>query len=329
MFYVLYFQRFTREFNLNIITNKFFFIFLLSTGCENPKPCQTELTVLEFGLYDGDPATKVLLQPLTGKSTSFSFISYKGNKGFIHTTWFSKCEVLWCFLCIVYSAGHILGIKDGIKVWSLPHDTLLWKLTFFSPIWLPSSVFSPRPNPPAKGPLQCNRPPHCRGLHLQLGSRRLPLPHDAACPSSPHPSRTPAPARLCWGPLPLRGGSQVAPAALTTDTEGHRGCPAGTQVGGGKEAERGGERESEKRAGEKERKTGAEDWGGEWGAEEAVSGVAEWMGWRLMELEIILFILIYFSSLLVTAMLNMHALSHWTPVLHLNSIHVHGSGPVP
>ncbi|XP_053193894.1 RNA pseudouridylate synthase domain-containing protein 1 [Scomber japonicus] len=37
-------------------------------GCENPKPCQTELTVLEFGLYDGDPATKVLLQPLTGRT---------------------------------------------------------------------------------------------------------------------------------------------------------------------------------------------------------------------------------------------------------------------
>lgn len=36
-------------------------------GCENPKPCQTELTVLEYGLYDGDPVTKVLLQPLTGK----------------------------------------------------------------------------------------------------------------------------------------------------------------------------------------------------------------------------------------------------------------------
>ncbi|KPP64793.1 RNA pseudouridylate synthase domain-containing protein 1-like, partial [Scleropages formosus] len=34
-------------------------------GCENPKPCQTELTVLEYGLYDGDPVTKVLLQPLT------------------------------------------------------------------------------------------------------------------------------------------------------------------------------------------------------------------------------------------------------------------------
>lgn len=40
----------------------------LSSGCENPKPCQTELTVLEYGLYDGDPVTKVLLQPLTGNN---------------------------------------------------------------------------------------------------------------------------------------------------------------------------------------------------------------------------------------------------------------------
>ncbi|XP_041633742.1 RNA pseudouridylate synthase domain-containing protein 1 isoform X2 [Cheilinus undulatus] len=39
-----------------------------SIGCENPKPCQTELTVLEHGLYDGDPVTKVLLQPLTGRT---------------------------------------------------------------------------------------------------------------------------------------------------------------------------------------------------------------------------------------------------------------------
>ncbi|KAM3864196.1 RNA pseudouridylate synthase domain-containing protein 1 [Diretmus argenteus] len=37
-------------------------------GCENPKPCQTELTVLEYGTYDGDPVTKVLLQPLTGRT---------------------------------------------------------------------------------------------------------------------------------------------------------------------------------------------------------------------------------------------------------------------
>ncbi|KAM6966699.1 RNA pseudouridylate synthase domain-containing protein 1 [Tautogolabrus adspersus] len=37
-------------------------------GCENPKPCQTELTVLEHGLYEGDPVTKVLLQPLTGRT---------------------------------------------------------------------------------------------------------------------------------------------------------------------------------------------------------------------------------------------------------------------
>ncbi|KAM9363261.1 RNA pseudouridylate synthase domain-containing protein 1 [Symphorus nematophorus] len=37
-------------------------------GCENPKPCQTELMVLEYGSYDGDPVTKVLLQPLTGRT---------------------------------------------------------------------------------------------------------------------------------------------------------------------------------------------------------------------------------------------------------------------
>ncbi|MEQ2235360.1 RNA pseudouridylate synthase domain-containing protein 1 [Ilyodon furcidens] len=37
-------------------------------GCENPKPCQTELIVLEYGVYDGDPVTKVLLQPLTGRT---------------------------------------------------------------------------------------------------------------------------------------------------------------------------------------------------------------------------------------------------------------------
>ncbi|XP_029914855.1 RNA pseudouridylate synthase domain-containing protein 1 [Myripristis murdjan] len=37
-------------------------------GCENPKPCQTEVTVLEYGEYDGDRATKLLLQPLTGRT---------------------------------------------------------------------------------------------------------------------------------------------------------------------------------------------------------------------------------------------------------------------
>ncbi|XP_066545641.1 RNA pseudouridylate synthase domain-containing protein 1 [Amia ocellicauda] len=37
-------------------------------GCENPKPSQTELTVLEYGCYNGDPVTKVLLQPLTGRT---------------------------------------------------------------------------------------------------------------------------------------------------------------------------------------------------------------------------------------------------------------------
>ncbi|XP_076122231.1 RNA pseudouridylate synthase domain-containing protein 1 isoform X1 [Alosa pseudoharengus] len=37
-------------------------------GCENPKPSQTELKVLEYGTYDGEPVTKVLLQPLTGRT---------------------------------------------------------------------------------------------------------------------------------------------------------------------------------------------------------------------------------------------------------------------
>lgn len=44
-------------------------LYVSTSGCENPKPCQTELTVLEYGLYDGDPVTKVLLQPLTGNNT--------------------------------------------------------------------------------------------------------------------------------------------------------------------------------------------------------------------------------------------------------------------
>ncbi|KAM9210893.1 RNA pseudouridylate synthase domain-containing protein 1 isoform 1-T1 [Dugong dugon] len=37
-------------------------------GCENPKPSYTELVVLELGLYAGDPVSKVLLQPLTGRT---------------------------------------------------------------------------------------------------------------------------------------------------------------------------------------------------------------------------------------------------------------------
>ncbi|XP_010174236.1 RNA pseudouridylate synthase domain-containing protein 1 isoform X3 [Antrostomus carolinensis] len=37
-------------------------------GCDNPKPCQSELIVLEHGSYSGDPVTKVLLQPLTGRT---------------------------------------------------------------------------------------------------------------------------------------------------------------------------------------------------------------------------------------------------------------------
>ncbi|NXV09819.1 RUSD1 protein, partial [Cettia cetti] len=40
----------------------------LPAGCENPKPCQSELVVLEHGSYSGDPVTKVLLQPLTGRT---------------------------------------------------------------------------------------------------------------------------------------------------------------------------------------------------------------------------------------------------------------------
>ncbi|NXM01703.1 RUSD1 protein, partial [Tyrannus savana] len=40
----------------------------LVAGCENPKPCQSELIVLEHGSYSGDPVTKVLLQPLTGRT---------------------------------------------------------------------------------------------------------------------------------------------------------------------------------------------------------------------------------------------------------------------
>ncbi|XP_076998399.1 RNA pseudouridylate synthase domain-containing protein 1 isoform X2 [Tamandua tetradactyla] len=37
-------------------------------GCVNPKPSITELVVLEHGLYAGDPVSKVLLQPLTGRT---------------------------------------------------------------------------------------------------------------------------------------------------------------------------------------------------------------------------------------------------------------------
>ncbi|XP_019062540.1 RNA pseudouridylate synthase domain-containing protein 1 isoform X2 [Fukomys damarensis] len=41
---------------------------LLGIGCENPKPSLTELLVLEHGLYDGNPVSKVLLKPLTGRT---------------------------------------------------------------------------------------------------------------------------------------------------------------------------------------------------------------------------------------------------------------------
>ncbi|XP_067911867.1 RNA pseudouridylate synthase domain-containing protein 1 [Heterodontus francisci] len=37
-------------------------------GCQNPKPSLTEMTALERGFYSGDPVTKVLLQPLTGRT---------------------------------------------------------------------------------------------------------------------------------------------------------------------------------------------------------------------------------------------------------------------
>uniref|UniRef100_A0A8C4WVK5 RNA pseudouridine synthase domain containing 1 n=1 Tax=Eptatretus burgeri TaxID=7764 RepID=A0A8C4WVK5_EPTBU len=37
-------------------------------GCENPKPCLTRLTVLQIGFYDEQPASKVLLQPITGRT---------------------------------------------------------------------------------------------------------------------------------------------------------------------------------------------------------------------------------------------------------------------
>ncbi|XP_072415474.1 RNA pseudouridylate synthase domain-containing protein 1 isoform X1 [Chiloscyllium punctatum] len=37
-------------------------------GCQNPKPSQTEMVVLARGFYSGDPVTKVLLQPLTGRT---------------------------------------------------------------------------------------------------------------------------------------------------------------------------------------------------------------------------------------------------------------------
>ena len=34
--------------------------------CQNPRPAQTTLVRLEHGLYDGQPATKLLLIPYTG-----------------------------------------------------------------------------------------------------------------------------------------------------------------------------------------------------------------------------------------------------------------------
>lgn len=37
-------------------------------GCENSKPSLTELLVLEHGLHSGDPVSKVLLKPLTGRT---------------------------------------------------------------------------------------------------------------------------------------------------------------------------------------------------------------------------------------------------------------------
>lgn len=58
---------------------KVFPSFILVIGCENPKPSQTLLTVLEYGSYDGEPVTKVLLQPLTGKYSTFFYTSHREN----------------------------------------------------------------------------------------------------------------------------------------------------------------------------------------------------------------------------------------------------------
>lgn len=152
---------------------------------------------------------------------------------------------------------------------------------------LNNTTFVPRANPSVKGPLQCNRPPHRWGLHLQLWSRWFPLSHDAACSPSPHSLRTSAPVCLRWRPLSPNSWPQVGPTAHVTDPVGHCGRPDGAQGGGGQEDQRGGEREGKKeeRRGE-ERKQGTKDWGGDRGANKAVSGVAEWVGWRLSRVSI-------------------------------------------
>lgn len=35
-------------------------------NCEKPRPASTGLSVLQYGYYDGQPATKVILVPFTG-----------------------------------------------------------------------------------------------------------------------------------------------------------------------------------------------------------------------------------------------------------------------
>lgn len=39
-----------------------------SPGCKHPKKCVTKIITLEYGLYDAEPATKVLLLPITGRT---------------------------------------------------------------------------------------------------------------------------------------------------------------------------------------------------------------------------------------------------------------------
>lgn len=97
----------------------------LSLGCKNPKPCRSGMTVLEYGLYDGDPVTKVLLQPFTGHK-SFHFI------------WLE-------FLCI----------SDAIEIMGQVLPCVVDQNA------LPYSLIHPsRTNPSIKGPLQCHRPPY-------------------------------------------------------------------------------------------------------------------------------------------------------------------------
>lgn len=163
-----------------------------------------------------------------------------------------------------YTARFILGRKDYRDDYvdlEIPYTGIAVKN---SPFLAPRHHLSPpRTNPPVKGALQRNRPPHRWGLHVQLGSGRCPLPHDAACSPPPYSPGTSAPARLCRRPLCPHGGSQVAPAALLKTTDSHCGGPPGARGGEGPEDQRGGEREGEKEGGEEERKQGTEHSGGE------------------------------------------------------------------